>query len=153
VVRENNTLHSKIIQVKEEKEEHDIEWRKTQRALLSEKDDLRFLVEQKDSRIKALEQQVMSTHSRSSSSRKTFRSQSKENPSSSLTTQWKLTKKTMPSKWEMTTCGRKNSERLTIEQPSSEKTLAKLNLRRKTSSINSTNAKDKLKLEIRKFQD
>lgn len=52
ITKENNKLHLEIIKVKEERDSCDIKWRSALRLLQEEIQDLRFLVDSKDQRIK-----------------------------------------------------------------------------------------------------
>lgn len=60
LTKENNKLHLEIIQVKEERDNCEIKWKAALRSLQEESEDLRFLVNSKDARIKKLDQQVTS---------------------------------------------------------------------------------------------
>ena len=55
VLKENNVLHMEVIKAKEEVEQVDLKWKSTLRQIQNESQDLRFLVEQKDLKIKKLD--------------------------------------------------------------------------------------------------
>ena len=56
MVNENNKLHLQVIKTKEEREAGELQWRNTLRQLQDECQDLKFLVDSKDQRIRNLEQ-------------------------------------------------------------------------------------------------
>lgn len=58
MVLENNELHAEIIRVKEALETKENKWRGGVRALESERNDLRFVVGQKDFKVQQLEAEV-----------------------------------------------------------------------------------------------
>ena len=58
LTRENNQLHLDIIQAHEAQEEVDLKWKAANRQLQNEGRDLRFLVESKDAKIKALDREI-----------------------------------------------------------------------------------------------
>ena len=58
LTRENNQLHLDIIQAREQSQEVDLKWKAANRQLQNEARDLRFLVESKDAKIKALDREV-----------------------------------------------------------------------------------------------
>ena len=58
LTRENNQLHLDIIQAREQSHEVDLKWKAANRQLQNESRDLRFLVESKDAKIKALDREV-----------------------------------------------------------------------------------------------
>lgn len=55
LVKENNKLHMQVIQNKEEKEKGELAWKNNLRQLQDESQDMRFLAESKDQRIRNLE--------------------------------------------------------------------------------------------------
>lgn len=55
LTKENNKLHMQVIQTKEEREAGELQWRNTLRQLQDECQDLKFLVDSKDQRIRNLE--------------------------------------------------------------------------------------------------
>jgi hypothetical protein len=55
---ENNELHSEIIKVKEMLETKDNKWRSSARALENERNDLRFVISQKDFKQQQMEAEV-----------------------------------------------------------------------------------------------
>jgi hypothetical protein len=52
LAKESNALHFDVIKAKEELEQVDLKWKSTLRQLQNECQDLRFLVDQKDLKIK-----------------------------------------------------------------------------------------------------
>ena len=57
-------LHLEIITAREEKESVDLKWKAANRQLQNEVRDLRFLVESKDSKIKALDREIAKMRSK-----------------------------------------------------------------------------------------
>lgn len=55
ITKENNKLHLEIIKVKEERDSCDLKWKNALRLLQEECQDLRFLVDSKDTRIKKID--------------------------------------------------------------------------------------------------
>lgn len=64
LTKENNQLHLEIITAREEKESVDLKWKAANRQLQNEVRDLRFLVESKDSKIKALDREIAKMRSK-----------------------------------------------------------------------------------------
>ncbi len=64
LTKENNLLHLEIITAREEKESVDLKWKAANRQLQNEVRDLRFLVESKDSKIKALDREIAKMRSK-----------------------------------------------------------------------------------------
>ncbi len=64
LTKENNQLHMEIIAAREEKESVDLKWKAANRQLQNEVRDLRFLVESKDSKIKALDREIAKMRSK-----------------------------------------------------------------------------------------
>lgn len=60
ITKENNKLHLEIIQVKEERDNCEIKWKAALRQLQEECQDMKFLVDTKDVRIRKLDNQVTS---------------------------------------------------------------------------------------------
>ena len=58
MAKENNALHMDIIKAKEDVGQVELKWKGTMRQMQNECQDLRFLVEQKDMRIKKQEQEM-----------------------------------------------------------------------------------------------
>jgi hypothetical protein len=58
LTKENNQLHLDIIQAHESQEEVDLKWKAANRQLQNESKDLKFLVETKDAKIKALDREI-----------------------------------------------------------------------------------------------
>ena len=58
LTKENNQLHLDIIQAHEHSEEVDLKWKAANRQLQNESRDLRFLVEAKDAKIRALDREI-----------------------------------------------------------------------------------------------
>lgn len=58
MTKENNQLHLDIIQAHESQEEVDLKWKAANRQLQNESKDLKFLVETKDAKIKALDREI-----------------------------------------------------------------------------------------------
>ena len=58
LTKENNQLHLDIIQAHEHSEEVDLKWKAANRQLQNESRDLRFLVESKDAKIRALDREI-----------------------------------------------------------------------------------------------
>jgi chromosome segregation ATPase len=58
LTKENNQLHLDIIQANEHSEEVDLKWKAANRQLQNESRDLRFLVESKDAKIRALDREI-----------------------------------------------------------------------------------------------
>lgn len=55
LTKENNKLHHEIIQVKEERDSCELKWKQALRQLQEECQDLKFLVDSKDMRIKKID--------------------------------------------------------------------------------------------------
>lgn len=55
LTKENNKLHMQVIQNKEEKEKGELAWKNNLRRLQDECQDMKFLAESKDQRIRNLE--------------------------------------------------------------------------------------------------
>lgn len=55
LTKENNKLHLEVIQTKEERDACELKWKQALRSLQDECQDLRFLVESKDQRIKKID--------------------------------------------------------------------------------------------------
>lgn len=60
MVTENNELHAEIIRAKEQAEAKETKWRAAVKALENERNDLRFVIGQKDYKIQELEAEVHS---------------------------------------------------------------------------------------------
>lgn len=58
LTNENNQLHLDIIQANENSEKVDLRWKAANRQLQNESRDLRFLVETKDAKIRALDREI-----------------------------------------------------------------------------------------------
>jgi len=59
VVKENNELHMQLIRLKEDAESKDSHFKSQLRQLQSEKEDVAFLAEQKDAKIRELDKAVL----------------------------------------------------------------------------------------------
>lgn len=57
-MKENNQLHLDVIQARELSEEVDLKWKAANRQLQNEVRDLRFLVEAKDAKVRALDREL-----------------------------------------------------------------------------------------------
>ena len=58
LTKENNELHYEMIKVKEDADFKDNRWKTTMKSLEGEKNDLKFVLQQKDSSIKKLQDEV-----------------------------------------------------------------------------------------------
>ena len=55
LTKENNKLHHEIILVKEERDNQEIQWKTALRSLQEECQDLKFLVDSKDTRLRKMD--------------------------------------------------------------------------------------------------